>query len=148
MLVGLRGHSSVSHLARDLGYDPPEKLLRITRNEKAQPGADIIADVARLFVNLNVKWWVTGEGSPLQWGDRLLTQKEADDSLPSWRAIQTSNPAPYPGVSNSPVLVPNVLHEPAPGYEARLDALADLLAAVRDLKGRVAALESQLKGGQ
>lgn len=146
MLVGLRGLSSVSQLARDLGYAPPEKLLRITRSESAQPGADIIADVARIFVNLNLRWWLTGEGAPLAWGGRLLTSTEADIEFPSWHTIQTSHPGPNPGGYKSASVVPSVLAEPPPS--TRLDVLADILEELRGLRGRVAAIESHLKGGQ
>ena len=58
-----QGVRSVSDLARALGYERPERLYRLQRNTEAKPSFKVIADVANLFVNLNLRWLITGEGA-------------------------------------------------------------------------------------
>lgn len=148
MLVQLRGCTAIADVARDLGYERAEKLSRLTRGTDAQPSADIIVDVAKTFVNLNLRWWLTGEGAPVQWGTRLLTDQEADAEFPRWRDPQVGSPTGSPTGYPAAVVVPGVLAEPVPGGARPVDILTDVLVEVRALSDRVMALESGLKGTQ
>lgn len=111
MLMGLRGFATVAELARDLGYDRSEKLARLMRSPDAAPSADIIGDVANKYVNLNLKWWLTGQDQPtLDYGDRLLTQDDLASGL-----YKTPNPAfarRSSGAANLPVAT-----APPPGHD-------------------------------
>lgn len=80
MILGLRGHRNIADLARDLGYERYEKLARLIRYPDAQPSADMLADFANTFANLNLQWLLTGVGHPLtDQGDRLYLKSEVKD---------------------------------------------------------------------
>jgi transcriptional regulator with XRE-family HTH domain len=55
-----------SDLARSLGYQSPEKLSRLFRDNEAKPSYDTIFDIAKSFAFLNIGWLITGEGNMLK----------------------------------------------------------------------------------
>ncbi len=57
-----QGIRNISALAEALGYEKPEKLYRLKRDENARPSFEVIADITNLFENLNLRWLITGEG--------------------------------------------------------------------------------------
>lgn len=48
-----------------MGYSNPEKVLRLGRVKDSSPSYDIIADFTNMFEDLNIRWLLIGEGSPL-----------------------------------------------------------------------------------
>jgi hypothetical protein len=48
-------------LSRKLGYDSPEKINRLTRDEKNSPSFQIIQDILRVFPQVNARWLIIGE---------------------------------------------------------------------------------------
>lgn len=59
-----QGIKNTSVLADALGYDKPERLYRLKRDENARPSFEVIEDVTNLFESLNVRWLITGKGEP------------------------------------------------------------------------------------
>lgn len=50
---------------RRMRYKSCEKIARLFRSGNAKPSADILADIARHFPELDVRWLITGEGDML-----------------------------------------------------------------------------------
>lgn len=57
-----QGIRNLSGLAEALGYDKPEKLYRLKRDENARPSFEVIANITKLFEKLNLRWLITGIG--------------------------------------------------------------------------------------
>ncbi len=57
-----KGIKNISALAEALGYEKPEKLYRLKRDENARPSFEVIAGITNLFENLNLRWLITGIG--------------------------------------------------------------------------------------
>ena len=55
------GFSGISDLAKALGYASPEKLYRL-KKENAKPSVDILQDLSNKFEDLNLNWYITGNG--------------------------------------------------------------------------------------
>ena len=67
-----------SDLAKLLKYNSSEKISRLFREEGAKPSADIIEDISKKFENeLNVSWFITGDGKMLKEMDLLLKEPYA-----------------------------------------------------------------------
>lgn len=64
-LADIKGYRSVTELSKFLGYNSPEKLLRLGREGNKAPSYDIIADFTNKFADLNLRWFLTGNGEPL-----------------------------------------------------------------------------------
>lgn len=100
MLIGLRGFTSVAELARDLGYARSEKLARVMRSPGAAPNAEVLADVANKYVNIDPMWLLTGKGHPcLDKGDRLLTESDLTlgfHRIPNPRTQEPDRPGDRP----------------------------------------------------
>jgi len=60
-IKGIRG---INGLAEALNYASPEKIYRIGRDKKAKPSFEIISDLANKFEDLNLRWFITGNGKP------------------------------------------------------------------------------------
>ncbi len=56
------GYSSIPELAKALGYSSPEKLYRL-KKENAKPSVDILQDLSNKFEDLDLNWFITGNGS-------------------------------------------------------------------------------------
>ena len=56
------GYDTITELARALGYASPEKLHRL-KKENAKPSVDILQDLTNKFEDLNLSWYITGQGS-------------------------------------------------------------------------------------
>ena len=69
VIVSLKGLKGITELAAKLNYASAEKMYRIGRHPNAKPSFDIIADLTNLFEDLNVRWLLTGKGTPFD--DRL-----------------------------------------------------------------------------
>jgi hypothetical protein len=63
-IVKLKGIKNLPALAKYLGYSTPEKFYRLRRDINAKPSFDMTEDFARKFEDLNMRWFVTGEGKP------------------------------------------------------------------------------------
>ncbi len=58
-----QGINNVNALSEALGYEKPEKLYRLKRDNKARPSFEVIADITNLFEKLNLRWLITGIGN-------------------------------------------------------------------------------------
>ena len=56
------GYDNITELARALGYASPEKLHRL-KKENAKPSVDILQDLTNKFEDLNLSWYITGQGT-------------------------------------------------------------------------------------
>lgn len=63
-IVKIKGLKGVHKLAEALNYASPEKIYRMGRDKKAKPSFEIISDLANKFEDLNVRWFITGQGKP------------------------------------------------------------------------------------
>lgn len=57
-----QGIRNLSGLSEALGYEKPEKLYRLKRDKNARPSFEVVSDITKLFVNLNLRWLITGIG--------------------------------------------------------------------------------------
>lgn len=64
----VRRIGKIPDLAKKLRYSSPEKLYRLNRlNDKGEPNNpsfEMLNDLANLFVDLNLRWLITGVGEP------------------------------------------------------------------------------------
>lgn len=98
-----QGYKNANDLAKRLGYSSPEKLYRLERNENAKPSVDIITDFANLFENIDVRWILTGNGSPYisrYTPDQTPTNSKDEDIL------NAPSVSPTPTKSVSPTVSP------------------------------------------
>ena len=90
------------------------------RSPGASPNAEVLATVAKKYVNMNLMWWLTGEGHPtLDHGDRLMTESELTLGLhriPNPKNVQNDHPGDHPAPSNPSGSVRFVLSEPPASY--------------------------------
>jgi hypothetical protein len=63
-IIEKKGLKNVPDLADALGYESPQKIYRLGQAENAKPSYDIIQDFSNLFDDLNLRWFITGEGEP------------------------------------------------------------------------------------
>ena len=70
------GYSGIPDLAKALGYSSPEKLYRL-KKENAKPSVDILQDLSNKFEDLDLNWYITGEGS-LQKKTKVVYQPDVD----------------------------------------------------------------------
>jgi hypothetical protein len=56
---------STTAFSRILRYKSCEKIARLFRANGAKPSVDIVADIARHFPELNIRWLVCGQGEML-----------------------------------------------------------------------------------
>lgn len=56
------GYSGIPELAKALGYNSPEKLYRL-KKENTKPSVDILQDLSNKFDDLNLNWYITGKGN-------------------------------------------------------------------------------------
>ena len=59
-----KGLKNVSELADKLGYASPQKIYRLKQEENSKPSYDILFDLSNKFEDLNLRWFITGEGEP------------------------------------------------------------------------------------
>jgi len=64
VIVEQKGFKNVAELAEKLGYASPQKIYRLKQEENSKPSYDIIRDFSNKFEDLNLRWFVTGEGLP------------------------------------------------------------------------------------
>lgn len=55
------GYSGIPELSKALGYKSPEKLYRLQK-ENTKPSVDILQDLSNKFEDLNLTWYITGNG--------------------------------------------------------------------------------------
>jgi len=65
-----KGLKNVSELADKLGYASPQKIYRLKQEENSKPSYDIIFDLSNKFEDLNLRWFITGEGEPFGISDQ------------------------------------------------------------------------------
>lgn len=63
-IIEKKGLKNVAELANILGYDKPQKIYRLKQEEDSKPSYDIIKDFSIKFKDLNLRWFITGEGEP------------------------------------------------------------------------------------
>jgi hypothetical protein len=68
LIIEKKGIKNVAELAAKLGYDKPQKIYRLKQEEDSKPSYDIIYDLTIKFEDLNVRWFITGEGEPFTEG--------------------------------------------------------------------------------
>jgi hypothetical protein len=64
IIIEQKGLKNVAELAGMLGYGSPQKIYRLRQAENSKPSYDIIQDFSNKFEDLNMRWFVTGEGEP------------------------------------------------------------------------------------
>jgi hypothetical protein len=64
IIIEKKGLKNVAELAMILGYGSPQKLYRLNQAENSKPSYDIIQDFSNKFEDLNLRWFITGEGEP------------------------------------------------------------------------------------
>lgn len=70
------GYSGIPEFAKALGYNSPEKFYRL-KKENAKPSVDILQDLSNKFEDLDLNWYITGEGS-LQKKTKVIYQSEVE----------------------------------------------------------------------
>lgn len=60
-IIHEKGIKNVAELADSLGYASPQKIYRL-KQEDCKPSFDIIRDFSNKFEDLNLRWFITGEG--------------------------------------------------------------------------------------
>lgn len=73
------GFSGIPELAKALGYSSPEKLYRL-KKENAKPSVDILQDLSNKFEDLDLNWYITGQGS-LKKKSKIVYQGDLDLSV-------------------------------------------------------------------
>jgi hypothetical protein len=68
---------TIRELADALGYTRSEKLLRLVREHDAQPNYTTIMDVSNHFPEMNIEWWLKGNGTMLQETDEFGKEEDA-----------------------------------------------------------------------
>jgi len=68
IILEKKGLKNVSELAAKLGYASPQKIYRLKQEENSKPSYDIILDLSNKFEDLNLRWFITGEGEPFGMG--------------------------------------------------------------------------------
>ena len=74
-IIEKKGLKNVAELANILGYDKPQKIYRLKQEEDSKPSYDIIRDFSIKFKDLNLRWFITGEGEPfhiVEYGKKAL----------------------------------------------------------------------------
>jgi len=70
-----QGFKTPTSLSRELGYNSPEKLTRLGRDENAKPSFDVLADIADRFAGAPLRWLITGKYAENDNTPPLLQQK-------------------------------------------------------------------------
>lgn len=100
----LKGYKSLNDFAKNgLGYSSSEKLNRL-KDPTKKPSFDIIEDVSNKFVDINVRWIVTGEGEMLN--KHVTNEASAVYQLRSDRVINGSQKIPLYDLEAEAGLVP------------------------------------------
>jgi phage repressor protein C with HTH and peptisase S24 domain len=55
---------NANSFAAALGYDKPEKIYRLLRDDKNKPSLDILQDISNVFEDINIEWLISGRGEP------------------------------------------------------------------------------------
>jgi len=66
IIIERKGIRNVAELSSLLGYGSPQKIYRLRQTQDSKPSYDIIQDFSNKFEDLNVRWFLTGEGEPFQ----------------------------------------------------------------------------------
>jgi hypothetical protein len=80
-LIERKGLKNVAELANLLGYGSPQKIYRLKQEEDAKPSYDMIKDFSSKFEDLNLRWFLTGDGEPFQATSKkntMASEPEAD----------------------------------------------------------------------
>jgi hypothetical protein len=65
-IIERKGIRNVAELSSLLGYGSPQKIYRLRQTQDSKPSYDIIQDFSNQFDDLNMRWFLTGEGEPFQ----------------------------------------------------------------------------------
>ena len=90
------GYSGIPDLAKALGYSSPEKLYRL-KKENAKPSVDILQDLSNKFEDLDLNWYITGEGS-LQKKTKVVYQPDVDTDHKTIKEPEVKYTANLPAV--------------------------------------------------
>jgi hypothetical protein len=95
---------NASGFANALGYDSPEKIYRLLRDDKNKPSFDIIQDISNKFAELNLDWLVSNKGNMLN--ATLTNNKNASKTYDSTPLSSVVNePDSYYRTSQSPIFL-------------------------------------------
>lgn len=72
------GLSGIPELAKALGYNSPEKFYRL-KKENAKPSVDILQDLSNKFEDLDLNWYITGQGS-IQKKTKIIYQDDVENA--------------------------------------------------------------------
>ncbi|GEP94750.1 hypothetical protein CCY01nite_10100 [Chitinophaga cymbidii] len=75
-------------------YKSCEKIARLFRSRNAKPSADILADIARHFTELNIRWLITGEGEMLSNGGEMVAVFRITRTHSEWEMERICKPVP------------------------------------------------------
>jgi hypothetical protein len=64
IIIEQKGLKNIAELAAVLEYGSPQKIYRLRQAEDSKPSYDIIQDFSNKFEDLNMRWFITGEGEP------------------------------------------------------------------------------------
>jgi hypothetical protein len=120
-------------------------LAKVMRSGDAAPSAEVLADVAKRYVNLNLKWWLTGEEQPtVDQGDRLLTQEDLARGIhriPNPEFAENDRPTDRPTSRKGVGSVRFDLSEPEKKY-VPMPVISN-----REDEGRIIMLDSRVAAG-
>lgn len=87
-----KGYNSVNDFAKNgLGYASSEKLNRL-KDPTKRPSFDIIEDVSNKFVDINVRWIVTGKGEMIDQLSKIEDRtKHIDDFKEKYLEVLEKN---------------------------------------------------------
>lgn len=92
-LMDIWGYETLAQLATDIGHARSETLSRIARDPKAKPSVDVVAALSNKFDDLNIHWFLTGQGSPRIEGRRIPRGRVSPEGIPKGIPNATVDPA-------------------------------------------------------
>ncbi len=76
-LIESKGLKNVAGLADKMGYSSPQKIYRLKQGKNFKPSYDIVKDFSNKFEDLNLRWFLSGEGNPFI----IINQKNASKGI-------------------------------------------------------------------
>ncbi len=58
-----KGFKNINEFSRFMGFEYPEKLYRLKRNENNKPSYELLEKLANTFEDLNLNWLIRGTGA-------------------------------------------------------------------------------------
>lgn len=84
------GVSNINQLSRELGYSRADKLYRLEKDRTARPSFEVIQDITKKFVTIDLKYLLTGERSlDYKENEKTILRNLAEPRMPY--VISTDN---------------------------------------------------------